>query len=279
MPRSIFGVVSESFDIIKRNPIIVLPVLIAYVAVTLSIGTIVVFTGIYAVLGLHVTTYLHHMPSINSISQHAILLVSVLVLIAFVIIGLVQLLLGGIYVSMGEQFYTGRKVSLDAAFKKAESRYLAMLGAGVIMLAVVLLIALVLGSILYIGGRALLASFSWPLLFTVIILAILPLIAAVIIAILFFQTTTVIIVENKGPVPAIKKAMEIGGKNFLAIFALYLIIAVLYAVLGLFALIPIVGIIIQFIGGTILGIISLLVQPGFYFNYVSTNSKRRKLKQ
>lgn len=274
MPKSVFAVVLQSFGILRKNPGILIPVFLVYLAITIIGILAVIITGIYpagsipAILGFHISTYFYHVLLLH-VSSTSIVPFLALITLASIVLGLVQLLLGGMYVSIGEQFYKKSKISIRAAFARAKTKYLDMLGAGILLLGMSLLAGLILGAILYLGIKSLETSFSWGAYLTVIIFGIIAAITAIVLAVVFFQTTVIIIVENKGPVPSIMRSIEIGKKNFFSILALYIAVAIIYLILSLFALIPVLGIIIQFLGSASLGVIAILLQPGFYFNYVS----------
>jgi hypothetical protein len=277
MSASVFDVVGQTFDIIKENPIVVLPYLAFIVAII-----ILVIIFIIAIISQVASSSLLHSfitsmgttpPSLSTMTTIAQRIISILpaVILLLIIIGLISIFLAGMYVSLAKQFYTKQKISLENAFNEAKSRYLSLLGA-TIGAGLMFLVLIAIFGVLVLAA----SSSTVALVLMILILVI----ACVALGILLFQISTAVIVEGRPAIDAIQRSIEIGKANMGTIFGLIVVFIVLDILLELFSLIPILGILIRLVGGIILSIMAYFIGPAFYYNYISkrktTSGKKPK---
>lgn len=264
---SITGVVSDSFNIIKKNPVVLLPYLAFLVIVV--IGALA--------LGLGLVHQVSSMSGLGILARSAFstamvpallhILVSILPSLAIfiIILCLIALLFIGAYLSMAKQIYSKKPVSMGDAFSESASRYWSLLGAFIVYMLIIGVITGVLGGIAY------LASFSN--LLAVVFLAVIWIILVIIAEIFLFQAYPLIIFEGKGALEAVKGSISIGEKNFWTILGIYVIMVILSFIIGIFRIIPILGGIIGLIGSWILATMGFFIPAVFYYTYVYKGNK------
>ncbi|HUB92496.1 MAG TPA: hypothetical protein VL945_00900 [Candidatus Saccharimonadales bacterium] len=265
---SITGVVSESFGIIKKNPIVVLPYF-AFLIVAVIGGVL---------FGLSLVSHLSNNAAIAALASQTTITKAMLrglvglflsVLPAFsvflVIISIVALFFVGAYISLAKQIYGKKKPSLGAAFSESASRFPSLLGALIIYTVTLAVIGLIL------LGAALLVSFSN--LAAIALLALIGIILAIILGVLFFQAYTLVVIEGKRAVDAVKASIMIGRQRFWTIVGIGIVVVILAFATDILRIIPLIGWILGFIGSSIIAIMEFFIPPVFYYTYVKKETK------
>lgn len=272
---SVFDVVGQSFDVIKKNPIVILPYLV-YVAVVIILALI--FVG-YAFSSIHpvLSTLRQSMTGANFTTARAAFHVAltslprsiipsiIIGLIVFVIIVLlIAVFLSGIYVSIGSDFIKNKKISLSAAYETVKARYVDLICA-VILACLICLALTVIFVLLIIAASAIL-----PI---AILIGIIFVVLLIWLEILFFQIGPVVIIEGKTAVAAVQRSIEIGSEHIWSILGLFVVLIVIDVIIGLAGSIPIIGSIISIVGAILFGITVMLTLPVFYCLYVAKKTK------
>lgn len=287
----IFG---YTFYIVKNNPRVILPYLIC----TILVGSIV----LYLVLGGLETIYgpsLFSMPQMQAPFSGAQAMqfyegvLPVLILILLIPLFIASLLVG-IYVSVADQGYRKKGISLSAAFQVAKSNYVNLLFTSLLVVIIWIIVisimaAIFLLPIIVIGAG--LGTVLWLALGALVFLAV-----VILLSILLYEAFTVVILENLGAISAVKRSIEIGKRNMSTIFFVFVIGAVItigYAIVigllavgieGAFALAHqlIFGIVISqainFILASGMSAWLAMIPVGFYRTYVQKASKAKAKK-
>ncbi|MDE1762527.1 MAG: hypothetical protein KGH59_04740 [Candidatus Micrarchaeota archaeon] len=291
----ILGIFGKTFDILKSNPRAILP----YLIVTAFFGGIVlytVFSGLSTAYGINVfgpATATHGLTNASSLVPFYMGLVPVVAALLLVSLFINPLLLG-MYLSMADQGYNKKKVSLGGALEVAKRNYAKLFAVGVAIaaiwlaaigaLAAIFLLPLVMGGF---GAAAVL----WLLLGALVFLVV-----AVVLGILLYEAFAIVVLEHTGAIAAIKRSIEIGRKNMRNIFAVFIVLGVIvvaYSIaLALFQIamefafsgfsVPLVGALVaqavNFLLGSVMGAWFALLPAGVYFEFAKKvrSSKRRK---
>jgi hypothetical protein len=297
----VFG---NSFTVLRNNPRIVWPLLLFTLFITgvslsalsliLPAGTLLhSYNNPFSALNMNTGGQYNTTSPMFSPSQILTFLPGFIGALGLIII--VALFVGlpmqGFYIAIAEQGYKKQKISMSAAFDVAKARYLSLLGAAVLYFIIVFVIAIVFilvfavlfilpGHLVHILGALLLLLIGVVLVF--------------LLGISFYQLYTVVILEKRDPVDAIKRSMDIGRKLWGEILAVIIISTIISSVIGIIgSLIGIaLGIIVGYAGGAVAGLVIqqfvnivitvsfstwlILVPVFFYHEYVTSGTKKMK---
>ncbi len=96
----------------------------------------------------------------------------------------------------------------------------------------------------------------------------------VILAPLFFTAPVIIMLENKGPITALKESIAIGRKDFLGILGVLVVFVVAYLIIAgaanAIAVIPVVGPLLNIVVSIFLPILTFVTAPMYYVTFVKT---------
>ena len=290
----ITDVFGNALEILKRNPKAIVP----YALFSLLVGgmaLIYIFSGLSG-LGINLVGYPATLTTNITNAAELLPFLKSVVFFAFflsIISFFIKPVLTGLYISAADRGYVSKAPSLSAAFKVAKKRYLSLLATELLIILIfaatfAILAAIFLLPMILFGTHA--STAIWLILGIILLVIFL-----VLLEMFLYQAYVVVILENLGAVQAIKKSIEIGKKNLLKIFIVFLISAIILSLYGV--LISVLQIILEFVfgdvllGSTISQIINFIlssgitvwfifVSVGFYNAYVSkrksTKSKRHR---
>ncbi|MDE1850792.1 MAG: hypothetical protein KGH54_03300 [Candidatus Micrarchaeota archaeon] len=288
------GIFGKTLDILKSNPIGILP----YLIVTAFFGGIVlytVFSGLSAVYGINVfgPSAPHNLAGVSSLVPFYMSLVPVIAALLLVSLFINPLLLG-IYLSMADQGYNKKRVSLGGAFDVAKRNYSKLFAVGVAIAAIWLAVIGVLAAIfllpLVMGGFGA-GAVLWLLLGAIVFIVV-----AVVLSILLYEAFAIVVLERTGPIAAIRRSIEIGRKNMRGVFAVFIVlgaIVIAYSIaLTVFQIAleyafsatssPLAGALVaqavNFLLGSAMGAWFAMLPAGVYFEFAkkASGAKRRK---
>lgn len=270
---------SDSFNDILSNPNAIIPSLILSILLILFIIAIVLIffsSTIASNIMLFINSPLSFISNMSLFGGVINFFIEILLSI-FIISFLISMFMSGIFVAMADQLVRKEKLNIRAAVSIASSRYLNLLGAGIISIAIFLVVIAIPLSLLILSFYIQISLFSFIL---AAVFAIILLVLLILATIYLFQVTTVIIIENKGPITAIKRSFQIAAKKRTDIFIVLVLMALINIAIsfisGFFDLIPFIGIIIALIVD-----ISATVWFGMipvYFYYFSGSKETSKIK-
>ena len=276
---------SDSFNDIFSNPKAILPSLIlSIILILIIIATVLIFFS-----GAITSNIILFINSPSSFISNTLLLGEVIkflieiLLIIFIISFLISMFMNGIFVAMANQLIRKEKLNIRNAISLASSRYINLLGAGIISIAIVLVAIAVPLSLIILTFYIQVSLFSFML---AAIFAILLLILLIFATIYIFQVTTVIIIENKKPIDAIKRSFQIAAKKRTDIFIVLVLMALINITIsflsGFFELIPFVGILITLIIDISASVWFGMVPVYFYYasgSNINQNQTLQKIKK
>jgi hypothetical protein len=211
--------VIQSFEIVLKNPKIMLITLISYILVFLILFSAGFLIGISNIIS---TLDTDSFPS--ELYSNFPLVVGVIILCS-IILFLIAPFPIGMLISSGIQVLKG-KLSLSKAFDEAKRKYFSILGVSLISTAafIAIVVSLLLPLIL-----------SWdfkPLFdFFVVFDIVLFLIASFLLSVFFFQANTLVFTENKKAFEAVKRSFYIGKQKFLSILAtLFFLLIIVFGI-------------------------------------------------
>lgn len=286
----IFG---DSFGVVRDNPIILLPfflftVLITIVSVGLA-GVLLIGLGAGSLSGissLFTTGATPTMSTLLSLLPALLTFIGIIALIAY----LVGVLVTGLYIAIAEQGFKKQRISLNSAFNVAKSAYLRLLGANLLYLIILIIVSLIFAGLF--AGAAL-THVRAIILLAGFLLLIIAIVVFVAIALLIYQMNTVVILEKRAPVDAVKRSIAIGKSKWVTILGVVVVAAIIGIIVSLIS--DGVGALIGFLfslaspllGSGIRTIIVLaidaflsswlaLVPVFFYHEYVAKGQRNRK---
>lgn len=304
-PASLSSVIGDSFEIMKKNPVIIVPYLVLYVL--LFIFAIIFFVALFVPLLGHIPLNNTHNFSANfnstfginsanktnsTAAMGAIILNELPALFLIGIIAVVFLLvaavfLEGMMISFAMQGLKG-KISLEEAFGVARNRFWSLLGFtllyGVIEIIIVTIVIVVLFSVgVFAGTTSTTTSSSGSalqVLAGVGLLIIGVIVVLVILSILFFLGNVLVVVDNLGAIQAFQKSIDYGKKMAGTILVLIILLALINA--GFSVVSFILTSVLSFVGSIIEVVLSLFVSSWlamvpavFYLEYVKKQSLKK----
>ncbi len=273
MTMGAVDVIRQSFEMIKENPIIIVP----YIALIILIGIIGILLVVSLLPKILATVSAIHVTSISASS--ALHLIGSLVggsiasiAAAVIIIWLISILFTGAYISLAKQIMGKKSADLRSAFHESASRYWSLLGASII-------------NFVLRGGAALvffgLAIVSIPSSVPMAVLLILVgIIAEILLLVLVFESYAVVMIEGKGALDAVRKSFSIGRSKFWSLLGIFVLLLAIALIIGALRLIPILGPVIAFLCDSVLAIMGMTIPAVFYYTMVSkkksTRTRRRR---
>ena len=101
---------------------------------------------------------------------------------------------------------------------------------------------------------------------------------SVILVPLFFTAPVIIMLENKGPIKALRESIAIGRKDFFGILGVLVVFVVAYLIIAgaanAIAVIPVVGPLLNLVVSMFLPILSYLIAPMYYVTFVKKTSAK-----
>ncbi|MGC8479551.1 MAG: hypothetical protein ACP5M9_02690 [Candidatus Micrarchaeia archaeon] len=234
---------TDSFNDIISNPKVFLPsLLFSIITIVIFILVVFIFLSTTIVSNITLATFSPYTFLSNLTSSNLITFVVIFLLVIFLITFFVAMLMNGVIVSMAYQLKTKRKLHIGDAISNTGSKYLNLIGAGFLS---ILISIIAVGIPIFLVVVILYNQISLSTLVISAILLILALILLIVTSIYLFQVTTVVIIENKGPIAAIKRSFQIATKNrtniFLTLLITFLISIVVGIISSVLGIIPIAG--------------------------------------
>ena len=267
---------SESFNDIISNPKILLPYIILGVLVV-AIAFILILTIFSSTLAsfynlnnktvsINSTYNISNTLQNSNFSFNAILLhISEVIIFISILSFIISVFVNATLIAVAEQLKTKTKVNLITAFKRGSSRYLSLLAAGILIF---IIMSVILGGLLFLA-ISFISSFGVIGLILGVILIIIAIILFVLLSISFFIVNPLIIIEELGPIKAIKKSFNICYNKKLDVFLLLIIASIIdflvYLIIVLVNFIPILGLVLGFVIGVFVSTWFILVPVYFYY--------------
>ena len=272
---------SDSFNDILSNPKAILPSLVLSIILILFIIAIVLIF-FSSTITSNIMLFINSPSSLisnMSLFGGVITFFIEILLSIFIISFLISMFMNGIFVAMANQLVRKEKLNIRNAISLASSRYLNLLGAGIISIAIILAVIAIPLSLIILAFYIQISVFSFILS---AIFAIILLILLILAAIYLFQVTTVIIIENKGPIAAIKRSFQIASKKRTDIFIVLVLMALINIIIsflsGFFDLIPFIGIIISLVIDISAAVWFGMIPVYFYYSFGSKEASKIKVK-
>lgn len=215
-------------------------------------------------------------------------LIAIIFLVGFFIGPLIL----GIYISIADQGYQKRRVSLNPAFKVAKANYFRLLITEILVCLTWLVVGIVLGFVftlpLILFGHSALAV-VWLLIGLLV-----ALIVFIFLGIYLYQAYVVVMLEGKAPVASIKRSIQIGKQNTGNIFIVFVVLFVILMIFSLAVSViivaielplgllgaPYVGLAIaepiNFVLSSFVSVWTVFVSVAFYKEFVSRGRRTKK---
>ena len=228
LPASIGKLVNNSYSVIRESPeILYAPIaagiIFSFLYLLLLQPLVAGISAESALLSTNQTTSSQFLSSINLpgvISAE---------FVYFVITALVGVLLSGLYISFVAQKANGKKPSLEEAFRFGRERYIDLLLLDLGILLIVVIIAVLLVIVFAVLFAA--ASSSTAVAILALGLLILIVIAILILfSIGMFEAAVVRLLEHRGVWDSIMQSIEIGRSNFITLFIILIVLAIISVV-------------------------------------------------
>ncbi len=261
---SLTAPISRAVDVIRGQPVVVVP-FAAFIVLTtiLALGSVL---GPAAAAGFGI--------------------------IDFIVSIVGGVLLAGMYIDMARQGARG-KVSLNAAWEVAVSRFWQLLLLEIIIAVIFIVIALVIaaGSGVFSQLSTLLplitsntlanqSSISTlaPVLARLGEFLVLLIIVMVVVSIFLYQANVVVVLEKRSATDALNRSIEIGKKNFFSILLFFILIFILslifFIIFGLLSRIPIIGVVILLVAEMFFSAWVAMLPTMFYFEYAAPAARK-----
>jgi hypothetical protein len=263
---SITQVLRESWDVIKTEPSVVLPYAVIAILLAAVVGTATVLFLVPTLIGMQAAGSLSAGHVLSAIVAPLFAAIGAAVVVSFFIAPI----LTGIYISIAAQTRQrkGSRASIAKAFIVARKNYIRLLEVELIVLVIEAVIAVVILSpfILSIASGTFSLTYAGLLLVAAVVLFF--------VSMFLFLPSVITVVENKGPIEAVKKSFEVAKAKFYPIFRLYLVligIGIVYGVVtGIIGVIPFVGAAIVFVMALVYSTWNLMVPVFFYLDFVKS---------
>ena len=239
---------NKSFDILRANPKIILP----YLIFTAVIGILAVYASLLLV-GSASSTGVNTASSFLSLALGTLgRLVPLIVLIAALAILVIPLIIGA-YISIADQGYQKKKVSLRIAFGVAKRNYLNMLLLSILVTIIWIAVFAVIGLAFVVPAFMLgrVGTALWLLLGMIV-----SIVVMVVLTLYLYEAYTVVILEKLGPIGAVRRSFQIGKQRLgllFKVFALTILVAMGFVIVDSIAVI-IIEIPLSLSGQMLLGI-------------------------
>lgn len=267
--------VSDSLRAIWKHPKYVIPAIIT--------GAPAALIGIAATLYTYTGAGTPMLPATGAYSKALGALPALLPAIALVAVAmfLVSVLINGMYVYMAYKWKSS-KPSLSEAFRAAKARYKDLLGFSITAAAIELAVAaLFLLPIFFSGYSSIIYPYLHhlrvspgslvPFLAIAVVLGSMYLVAAIGIGILLWLGPSIVVLDRKGAVAALKSSIAIGRGEPLRILAAmviaFIVVMVILTVSSLLQSIPVLGIAVSVIAYIIISAFSMMVPPMYYISF------------
>jgi len=220
----IFGAIGDSFKIMKKRPLPVLLILIFEIALVLPVTF---FFAKALPMGAARENPSMTPQAALSLLFHSLSIIGVVAIVAILIMPLFI----GYFVAIANQYYNKKPLSTPLAFTAARKRYMSILGASALLSVIggVLVIIPIVLIVLSFTTSLVLLPVGFLLLIIVLLLW----------EIWTFETYQIIIGENRNAIPAFKRSVQIGNRNWASIVGLLIVVGIGYVILsfvfGLFA--------------------------------------------
>ena len=201
-------------SLIRRQPKILVPVLIQ-LAMLVALGGLV-YLSLSSMLkgGALSLLSLTSMTSVFAALAGALIVLVVGVIIYY----LISVLLIAMFIDLARQGYSGN-ISLGNAFKVAKKRYAAFFAAGILAAIIIGILQFVLqiiityaaSSVAFLGG----------------LIALVVSVVFFVVVFLFYEISVAVVIENNGPIDAIKRSIEIVKMHFLELIAILVVVAII----------------------------------------------------
>lgn len=284
----ITNVFGKTFRILRDNPRIIIPNLI-FSAFIGSLALYFVFSNLSSLYGINalqsagVHSGAHLAGGLSAMLPFLAALVPFMAIV-YLISFFVGPVLYGMYISIAEQGYGKKKVSLRTAWHVAAKNYYNLLATEVLVSIIWIVFVAVLAAIFVVPAVLAIASplvGAWLGIGTVIFI-----VGSVLIGIALYEAFAVVIMERLGAFKAIKRSIAIGKRypcKVFKIFLLALLIVVVYAILisifqaaleiafafaGIIFAGAIIAQAVNFVLNSAVGSWISMVPLGFYLDYV-----------
>ena len=214
------AVFTKTFDVLKKNPKIILP----YLLFTAIIGVAAVYFSL-SLVNSYSTGLGSASPGYASAALDVLAGLVPLILVIMLVSVFVAPFLCGMYIDMADQGYRGGKVLLKKAYGTAKANYLNMLLAGLAVGVFWVVAVAVLAIVFALPAAAFGLHFATGL--WIVLGVLVSIIALVLLSIYLFEVYTVLIIEGRGPIDAIKRSVDIGKNNTGSIFGVLAITCVI----------------------------------------------------
>jgi hypothetical protein len=270
LPASIGKLIDNSYSMIRESPEILYAPIAAGIIFSLMYLLLLqpLVAGISTESALLSTNQTTASQVLSSINLPGIISAE---FVYIIITALVSVFLSGLYISFAAQKANGKKPSLEEAFRFGRERYIDLLLLDLGIFLVVAIIAVLM--VIVFASLFAAASSSAAVVVLALGLLILIVIALIILfSIGLFEAAVVRLLEHRGVWDSIMQSIEIGRSNFISLFVILIILAIISVV---FVSVP--SIILGFISsaisqpatlilGQIFSVFSTAVAVFFYYS-------------
>ena len=228
LPAPIGKLVSDSYSTIRESPEILYAPIAAGIIFSLMylllLQPLVTNLGTEsALLSTNQTTASQFLSSVNLTGIISAEFVYIVITV------LVGVLLSGMYISFAAQKADGKKPSLGEAFKFGKERYLDLLLLDLGILLIVAIIAVLL-LIIFAGLFAAASSSAAVAILALGLLVLIVIVFVILFSIGLFEAAVIRLLEHRGVWDSIMQSIEIGRANFIALFIILIVLAIISVV-------------------------------------------------
>jgi hypothetical protein len=272
MTKTIENVISEGFELVRKNYLKFLSLYILFVVILSIIILVAVVFAVLFIFGSGLN--LNNISGIGSALGPIVFLLIVVLAIMFI----VEPLWIGSYYAMALQYLNGGTISVFDAIGKARQKYVPLLWTMALETLIFVVIDVLIFSPLVVPAASffhvLTASSSLsgsaviragiPLLLLGIVMAIVFLLVTLVLAPLLYEAVPLVMLENVRGVKAIKESIDIGRKTFWNLIWLFVLFGIVYGLIELGqGMVTFVLNLLGLLAGSILGIIISLFVGAF----------------